>query len=133
MADPRTGSQLLRGFHAVEGNAWRWTTGKFAVVLKPPVSGARNGATLQVKLAIPDNVMAKMGSTALSVKVGEVALAPETYSKAGEYTYTRDVPGTALGSDSVTCSFELSKYVPSGELEQRELGIVVSSIGFEPK
>lgn len=32
MADARASVQLLKGFHDVEGNAWRWTMGKFLLM-----------------------------------------------------------------------------------------------------
>src|SRR5947209_9176076 len=48
-ADPRVAPQLIRGFHTVEGNAWRWTAGEFAVMLKPPAGADQKGATLDRK------------------------------------------------------------------------------------
>ena len=54
MADPKSSVQLLKGFHDVEQNAWRWTMGKFSVTLRPPLNAPQKGATLVVKLSIPD-------------------------------------------------------------------------------
>src|SRR5450759_3654784 len=56
-ADPRIAPQLVRGFHPVEGNAWRWTAGQFTVLLKPPAGAEIKGATLVFKFTIPGTVI----------------------------------------------------------------------------
>jgi hypothetical protein len=53
---------------------------------------AQQGAVLELHLTVPPPTIAKLGSITLSASIGDTALAPETYSKAGEYTYRRDVP-----------------------------------------
>ena len=133
MADPKTAAQLLRGFYPVEGNAWRWSAGKFAVVLRPPAGAAQGGGKLVVKFVIPDSVLGRTKAMALSGSIGGIALTPETYDKAGEQTYARDVPSSALAGDRVVAEFALDKFLPAGAVEQRELGIVVNSIGLESK
>jgi hypothetical protein len=130
MADPKAAPQLLRGFYPVEGNAWRWSAGKFAVALRPP---AQSGAKLVVKFVIPDSSMARNKTMTLSGSVGGAVLAPETYTKAGEHTFVREVPSTALAGDKVIAEFALDKFLPAGAIEQRELGVVINSIGFDPK
>lgn len=41
--DERAASQFVSGFHDVEASSYRWTMGKFSVVLQPPPSpAARN-------------------------------------------------------------------------------------------
>lgn len=133
MADARASVQLLKGFHDVEGNAWRWTMGKFSVTLRPPLNASQKGATLVVKMNIPEAIMGQVKSTTLTANVNGAAIAGETYTKAGEYTYSKDVPASALGADAVTVDFALDKFLPPGAADQRELGVVVSSIGFEAK
>lgn len=133
MAEPKASVQLLRGFHDVEQNAWRWTMGKFSVTLRPPLNAPQKGATLVVKLNIPSAVMDRIKSTTLTANVNGAALPGETYTKAGEYTYSQDVPASALSADAVTAEFALDKFLPPGAVDQRELGVVVTSIGFEAK
>ena len=133
VADPRATQQLLKGFHGVEQNAWRWTMGQFSVLLKPPRTAAEKGAVLQLKLAVPDPIIAKLSKVTLSAKINNVALAPETYAQPGEYTYSRDVPAKALQGELVTVDFALDKFLPAGAADARELGIVVSMVGLEPK
>ncbi len=132
-ADPRIAPQLIRGFHPVEANAWRWTAGQFAVILKPPAGAAAKGATLLFKFTIPEAVIQKLKPLRLSASVNGTALPPETYSTGGEQTYSRDVPGTAVQGDSATVEFALDKHLQPAGVEQRELGVVATLIGFLAK
>lgn len=133
VADPRTAAQLLKGFYDVEQNSWRWTTGKFAVALRPPLGATQQGATLTVKLTIPDPVIQSSKRLTLTAAVGNVTLPAETYTQAGEYTFSRDVPAGALAGNSVTVQFSLDKTIPPSGADRRELGIVVTTVGLEPK
>ncbi|MCX6622648.1 MAG: hypothetical protein NTY38_16575 [Acidobacteria bacterium] len=133
VADPRTSAQLVRGFHTVEQNAWRWTMARFTVILRPPGTAAKKGATLLAKFSIPETIITHLKKLTLSTSVGNVELPPETYEKAGDYILTRDVPATAFTGDTITVDFSLDKALPPGEVDQRELGIVISSIGLEAK
>jgi hypothetical protein len=133
MADPHASVQLLKGFYDTEQNAWRWTKGKFSVTLRPPLSAVQKGATLEVKFAAPDAVIDKLKSFTLAANVNGTPILGETFSKAGEHVYSKDVPASAFGPDAVTVEFALDKFLTPGAVDQRELGIVVSSIGFEPK
>jgi len=82
---------------------------------------------------VPDPIIARLKTVSLSATVGGAKLAPETYTQSGEFTYTREVPATVLGGEAVKVDFALDKSLPPGEVDQRELGVVVSSVGLEPK
>src|SRR5216684_391037 len=41
MSDPRSSGQIVNGFYGIENQSWRWTAGKFSVLLRPPGSGAQ--------------------------------------------------------------------------------------------
>lgn len=133
MGDPNAAPQLIRGFHDVEAGAWRWTMGKFSVTLSPPPKASETGAKLILRLMAPEPVIKKLGPVKLSASVEGVALPAETYSKDGQYVYTQDVPAQALGKRVVTVDFTLDKFLPPGEADQRELGLVVTAVGLEPK
>src|SRR5689334_10616347 len=133
MGDPRSSAQLIKGFHGIEQNAWRWTMGHFSVTLRPPLSAPQKGATLVVKFAIPGTVLEQVKSMTLSANVNGTPIAGETYTKPGEQIYSKEVPASALGADAVTVEFALHKFLPPGPADQRELGFVVSSIGLESK
>src|SRR5262249_23179484 len=88
-ADPRVASQLISGFYGIEGTAWRWTAGKFSVLLRPPRTSAQQGAVLQLKFAVPDPIINSLKTVSLHATVNGKDLPAETYTKAGEYTYTK--------------------------------------------
>ena len=130
VADPDTAAQLVRGFHDIEQNAWRWTRGSFSVALKVPAGASERGAALELKFVVPEPVIERLKDVQLSASVNGHPLEAETYYKAGEYTYRRELPGAALQQDVVTVDFTLDKYLAAGEVETRELGIIVSSAGL---
>jgi hypothetical protein len=133
VADPKATVQLVRGFYELEQNAWRWTASRFAVALRPPRGGAERGALLQLKFTIADPVIERVKSMTLKARAGKVELAPETYTKPGEYLYSRDVPAAALAGEVVVFEFEVDHFLPAGAVEQRELALIVSTIGLELK
>ena len=136
MGDPRAGAQLVHGFYSLEEDKWRWTAGRFGVILRPPTGqgdSARNGARLELMLSIPEVVIRELGSVTLSAAAAQIPLAPEKYTRAGDYVYARDVPAGALGGDSVSIEFATDKAIPAGKIEQRELALVVTSVGLVAK
>jgi len=133
MSDPKAGGQLVSGFYDVEQNAWRWAQKRFSVVLRPPAGAAQRGAVLNLKFAIPDAVISKLQSETVSASVNGSPLPPETYSKAGEFTYGKDVPSNLLTGESVRVDFTLDKAIAPSASDQRELGVVVLSVGLEAK
>lgn len=132
-ADPHAVKQLMSGFYGVEQNSWRWTAGRFSVLLRPPRTAARNGAVLQLKFAIPDVAFPRLKGVSLSAYVNGTALTPETYTQAGQFTYSRDVPANLLAGDVARVDFSLDKTIAPTAADRRELGVVVSLIGFQPK
>ena len=133
VADPRASSQLLNGFHTVEQNAWRWTMQKFAVSLRLPGGAAEKGATLQLNLTIPETLIQKLKTITLTAAADGVSLKEETYTKAGNYVYSRDVPKKVLSQEAVRVDFALDKSFVPGQVERRQLGVVVTTVGFELK
>lgn len=134
MGDAKAAPQLLKGFHNIEENSWRWTMGQFAVALRPPRNGAIRGAVLHFKFVLPEAVLAKINNKmSLSAAVNGSPLAPETYTKPGEYDYARDVDAKLLAGDAVNVEFTMDKFLPAGMIEQRELGVIATSVGFEAK
>ncbi len=133
MSDPKAATQLISGFYPAETPAWRWTAGHFVVMLRPPLGAGQSGAVLKFRFTLPDSVLNKVKTTSLSASVNGSPLSPETYTKSGEYTYTRDVPASALAGDSAKVEFALTKYLAAGAVETRELGVIASSVGFEHK
>jgi hypothetical protein len=88
---------------------------------------------IQMKFAVPDPVIEKLKSITLSAAIEGVSLPSETYTKPGEYVLTREVPAKVFHGDVVTVDFALDKAMAPSGAELRELGIVVSTVGLEPK
>ena len=133
VADPADSAQIVRGFSNVEADAWRWSTSKFSVVLRPPPGAAQNGAKLELNFTLHEAVVGKLGPVTLSATVNGTPVAPETFSQAGDFTYSHDVPASALGSDVVTVEFSTDKALPPTEKDKRELALIVKSIGLAAK
>jgi hypothetical protein len=135
MDDPHADAQLVDGFYAPEGTGWRWTAGKFSVILRPPPGSAQgqDGARLELMLNMPEAVLQRLGAVTLSARIGGSSLAPEKYSEPGGYIYGRDVPASALSGDSVSIEFATDKAIPAGKMEKRELALIVTSVGLVPK
>jgi hypothetical protein len=133
VADPRVASQLISGFYGIEGDSWRWTAGKFAVLLRPPRTAGKTGAVLQLKFALPEPVIGKLKTVSLSATINGTTFPPQAYTQSGEFTYARDVPPNLLGGEAVKVDFALDKALPPSGSDQRELGLVVSAVGFDPK
>ena len=133
MGDPQTAPQLTSGFYGIEQNAWRWTGRRFSLVLRPPLGASQKGATLQLRLTVPPVIVEKLKNVSLSATIGGSALPPETYTEAGNYTYTRDVAPPLLAGQSVRVDFQLDKSIPPSGADLRDLGLVVLSAGLELK
>jgi hypothetical protein len=131
--DPNVASHFASGFYGVEENAWRWTGKDFAVDLSPPLHSDQKGAQLVMKLAVPDAVIQKLASVQLSASIQGSKLDPQIYTKAGQYTYTRDVPADKLQGDVVRIDFAVDHTLPPTETDQRQLGIIVSEVGLVAK
>jgi len=130
-ADPKTAVQLTKGFHAVEQNSWRWTKGQFSVALQTPPTAPTKGGVLTLKFAIPEPVIEKLQSIEISAVLNGTPLPKQKFDKAGEHEYTVKVPPKALSSEVVSVDFSLSKFLPAGSVDLRELGVVVKTISLE--
>ena len=132
-ADPHIVKQLVSGFYGVEQNSWRWTAGRFSVLLRPPRTAASKGAQLQFKFTIPEVSMVQLKAVTLSAYVNGTPLAPENYTHSGEFVYKRDVPANLLGGEVARIDFSLDKTVAPSAADRRELGVVATLVGFQPK
>jgi hypothetical protein len=132
--DPNVASHFVKGFWGVEDNSWRWTAKDFSVDLSAPLHSEQRGAQLVMKLAIPDPVIQKLNSVQLSASIDGFKTDPQTFTKPGQYTYTRDVPAAKLQSEgNVRIDFSLDHALPPDANDQRQLGIIVSEVGLVAK
>ena len=133
VADPRNSVQLVKGFHEVESGAWRWTKGRFAVNLQPPVAAATRGALLVMKFSIPEIVIKNNKDVTINASVNGEHLPPVAYHAVGDQILKLSVPASVLAGDAVRCEFVLDKTLPPSPQDGRELGVIVSSIGLQKK
>jgi hypothetical protein len=133
VGDPRGSAQLNRGFHGLENQSWRWTMKNFTATLRPPAGAAQKGAGLELKFTIPDVMFNRVGAMTLDARINGIDLGPQTFSSAGDYTYSRDIPATALASDAVAVDFAVDKGLPPGDPDPRELAVIVTSVGLISK
>jgi len=131
VSDPRTAVQLTSGFYGVENNAWRWTAAKFTVTLKRPKEVPAGGARFYLDYTVPEVFLQKVPKATLSVTVNGTALEPEVIDKAGVHKLDRLVPADVLKTDTATLQFALDKFLAAGAVDQRELGLIVSAVGFQ--
>jgi hypothetical protein len=132
VADPADSAQLVRGFSNVEADAWRWSTSKFSVVLRPPAGAAQNGAKLELKFTLHETV-SKLGPITVSATVNGTPAGSEIYAQPGDFIYSHEVPASALGADVVTVEFTTDKALAPTDLDKRELALIVKTIGLVAK
>jgi hypothetical protein len=133
MADPRGAVQLIRGFYAVENDAWRWVAKSFTVTLRPPRDAAQKGARLELQFDYPEVVFNRIGKITIDAKVNGLDLGPEAYSQAGKAVYARDIPAAALSGDAVAIDFSCDKSLVPSDQDARELSLIVTTVGLLPK
>src|SRR4051794_25228715 len=134
MGDPKVKQQILSGFYDVEGTGWRWAAEHFAVSLKPPAEASTKGLRLKLDLYLPDSQIETLGPMTLSATVNDdCPLKPETFSKSGGFTYTRDVPMSQAVANVIRVDFRFDKGKPPLGSESRELAAVVSAVSLETR
>jgi hypothetical protein len=132
MSDPKATAQLLSGFYALENNSWRWTSGKFSVLLRTPPGAASQGGVVTFAFSLPDIAVQKLKTVAITASVNGTRLDSAEYAKAGANTFTAAVPPTLLTGDSVKVDFTLDKTIPQ-DVDKRVLGVVATSVGISSK
>ena len=130
VADPQAAVQLASGFWGLENDSWRWTAGRFTVVLRPPAGAAQAGAKLELRLTLPEAVVAQVGPVVLRASVNGLALEQQSFSEAGEHVFTRLVPAAALLESGVAVEFAVDKSMRPRGGDLRELAVIVTQVGL---
>ena len=104
---------------------------KFAVSLRIPEGAAKKTTVLELKFVLPQVILDKLKSVTLTATAGGVALPSESYVKAGDYTFRREVPASVLKGEALTVEFALDKAFPPTPQDERELGLIVSTISLQ--
>jgi hypothetical protein len=130
-SDPAVAPQLIVGFHEIEQGSWRWTAGKFAVAFKSPARSGGQAARLVMHCSVPEALTSRVGAVTLTAKLNGATLGVQKWETPGEYTFTAAVPASQLSADAVTVDFSLDKFLPAGQADARELGLIVTSVAIE--
>jgi hypothetical protein len=132
MNDSKAGAQLLSGFYSVENSSWRWTAGKFSVLLRTPPAAAQGGGALSLAFSVPDLVIRKLNNVTITASINGMPLRSAEFKAAGSYIFSADVPASMLTTESVKVDFALDKNLPPG-VDSRELGIIATSVALSPR
>jgi len=131
MNDPQATAQMLTGFYDLENNSWRWTTGKFSVLLRTPLSAAQGGV-VTFAFSLPDVAIQRLKSVEITASVNGMKLKSAKFDKPGANIFTADVPPALLSGESVRVDFALDKTIPP-DVDKRDLGVVDTSVGLSSK
>ena len=120
MNAPQAPAQIVNGLYGLEGGAWRWMSEAAIVLLKSP----SRPLPVEAVFTIPDAAPARRVRLLLDGR----EIAAQTYTGPGPNVTLRSAPQTPAGpTATVTLSVDRTFRVPG---DRRELGIVVSAIGF---
>jgi hypothetical protein len=104
------------GFYVLEQGGWRWTAREFSLTFP----GSRAGASITLHANVPEAEIQKLGAITLSIRAGAHELAAETFSRAGDFNFTRNLgPGWGNRFD-----FRVDKTLAPTAGDNRELGII---------
>jgi hypothetical protein len=118
MNAPEAHDQIISGLYDLESGAWRWMSGSAVVLLKGPA----RPAPIEAVFTIPDAAPARRIELLLDGRL----VASATYSAPGAYTL-KSPPEPGGETATVTLTVDRTFSVPG---DRRELGVVVSGIGF---
>lgn len=132
VADPRGEPQLLEGFYGLEQRAWRWTAGKFAVLLATPADFASHESSLDLRLTVPSIVIETLGPIAVTARVNGAEVGTEVYEAPGDnLLFTSVIPEGVLTVEPARVEFELDKVIPPSDQDERSLGVIAISIALK--
>jgi hypothetical protein len=119
MKDPEAENHIVSGIYTLEQNEWRWTGQSATVLLKNP------GKPMAV--AAEFRLYDKSPGRTVTLTVDGEAVVSKKYETADRYTL---ISTPAMGkSDTVSVGLTIDKsFRVSGD--QRELGLILVSIGF---
>ena len=119
MNAPEAKEQIVSGIFDLEGNLYRWMSGRGVVALKSPASAA----PVRVAFRIPDNAPARKVTLLLDGR----EIASQTYAAPGEYELASPPVLPSGATATVEIAIDRTFTAPP---DTRELGIVLTSVGF---
>jgi hypothetical protein len=127
LGDIRSKAQLGSGWYGIEEGGWRWMSKQAEAVLRVPAEPA----AFEIQLYFPPDFIARAGGpVTVSVMLDGQLLTAETYAQPGGYRLAKAVAGRQLAAQMARVTIQLDRAAPPGESDRRELGAVVSRLGF---
>ena len=128
LGDVRSKAQLVSGWYGIEEGGWRWMSKQAEAVLRVPTETA---PVFEMQLFFPPDFMQRTGgAVTVSVRLDGRLLTRETYLHPGGYRLEKSVPREQLTGPDARVTFQLDRAMPPSASDQRELGAVVSRLGF---
>jgi hypothetical protein len=120
MNAPEAELQIASGVYQLENGQWRWMSQTAVILLKPPAQPS----PLVVRFTIPEQSPARR----VTVELNNQPVASQTYARPGSYMLSSAPLKLEGPSATVTITVDKSFSVPG---DRRELGIILSQVGFQ--
>jgi len=128
LGDLRSKAQLVAGWYPMEEGAWRWMAKQAEVTLRTP---ADPRLSFEMALFFPPGYMQRAGGpVSVSVRVNGNPLTRQSYFAPGSYHLAAMVPPGLTTYPTSTVTIRLNRALPPSGSELRELGAIVSELGF---
>lgn len=117
---------LGNGWHAPEDAGWRWTAQHFSIRAE-----TRNAALphrLEMHLYIPEIAFPASGGLRLDAVLNGKMLAPEHFSRPGEWVYVRTIAAGPPAVGDLRIDFSVNRAILPDASDARERGIIVSTL-----
>lgn len=121
--------RLTSGWYEPEQSGWRWTRKEFNLTLTRDAH--QTYRRMSIHVFVPDAVLEQLGAVTLSATVDGSALQPAIFDRPGNHVIHRPVNLSGPTTTEHLFLFSLDKSLNQGRSDQRELGIIVSSIEFD--
>jgi hypothetical protein len=90
------------------------------------------GGRVTLRCVVPEALVARVGPPTLTATLNGGVLGTQKWTTPGEYVFSVPVPPGQLETGSLTVDFALDKFLAAGQVDARELGLIVSSVALEP-
>ena len=128
LADIRSKAQLPAGWYGIEDGGWRWMSKQAEAVLRVPAEGA---PVFEMQIFFPPDFIERAGGPiTLSVLLDGHPFARETYRQPGGYRLAKAAPGDLPAGAVTHVALQVDRTAPPSKSDRRELGMVVSRLGF---
>jgi hypothetical protein len=120
MNAPEAEQQIVSGVYQLENREWRWMGKTAVILLKPPAAAS----PLVVRFFIPELAPARR----IQVTLNDQIVATQDYPGPGTFTLVT-LPNEPEG-DSATVTISVDKTF-SSQSDRRELGVILTDVGFQ--